>query len=395
MLSRRTLFACLSLATLTAVSSAQLPLTFQFSFVDTMAGGNGNIGVTRDEVVGNFYVVDFSNTQTMHEFDPTGNFLSQFTTTTCTPTAPSPNDVAYDPNTDHLWIVDNTGNVVLEMDRTGTCISGWTFSPPTSNVAGIGYDRNTNSLWITSTAAVSQWDLAGNPLPGGFVFTPPSGSTFLNGITHVPANDHFLVVQSSGTSVWEFDRMGNLLSTTDLSSFGVTNTQGLHYDPVSSTLSVVDNSLSTTFVFSLSFCTGRTIPAGSGCAGGGNAPLTLTTSGCPDRGASITLTLTTDATNTLPGYFVLGLSDAIWLGGIVLPLDLTPFGAPGCSVYASQETLIGAIPNTGGQVVLTLPIPQDPVLANRTAYWQGIQLGGFINTPLPIITSNYITMVTG
>ena len=77
---------------------AQLNLQLAFKFVDTQAGGNGNIGVTQDERVLRYYVIDFSNTNTIHEFDLVGTFLNQWAPT-CATVVPSPNDVTYDPST--------------------------------------------------------------------------------------------------------------------------------------------------------------------------------------------------------------------------------------------------------------------------------------------------------
>ena len=142
------LVAAVSLAALvgSADADAQLNLTFLSSFVDTQAGGNGNIGVTQDEIVGDFHVIDFSNALTVHQYDANAQFKSQFGTTSCSPSAASPNDIVWDSHTDTLWLVDNTGDIVLNVDRAGTCLGGFALGSAISNPTGIGYDRQSQTL---------------------------------------------------------------------------------------------------------------------------------------------------------------------------------------------------------------------------------------------------------
>lgn len=107
----------LVLLCLGGVVSAQLSLHLAYKFTDERAGGNGNIGVTQDELTGNSYVLDFSNSMTVHEFDATGKSLGQFATSVCTPPIATPNGVTYDSGTDTLWLVDNSsGGSVLHVD---------------------------------------------------------------------------------------------------------------------------------------------------------------------------------------------------------------------------------------------------------------------------------------
>ncbi|MBL8896665.1 MAG: hypothetical protein JNM84_03515 [Planctomycetes bacterium] len=374
--------------------SAQLSLSFRFSFVDTQSGGNGNIGVCQDEVQGHFFVIDFSNALTIHEFDPAGNFLTQFTTTSCSPAAPSPNDIAYDPINDLLWVVDNGPTVVVPLNRAGACQAGWGIAPPTGNPAGLAFNRNTGTLLVGSTGLISEWSVQGAPLTGGFAFTPPSGSAYLNGIAHVPSNDHVLVAQSGGTEVFEFDASGTLLSTTSLAGFGLVNIQGLAFNASNQTLLVVDNATSTVHVFDAAFCRGTTRSSGSGCRDAGGTALRLTTAGCPDRRAGFSIGLATSASNVSPFFLIFGLSDTN-TSGIALPLDLGLFGAPGCSLYTSQEGVIGPLPNVGGGGSLALTLPNDPTLTGGISHWQAFQFGPPIATPLPLISSDYLTLTIG
>lgn len=269
-------------------ADAQLNLTLVNSFVDVQAGGNGNIGVTQEEAGGRFYVIDFSNSLTVHEFDSAGVFLSQFATTSCAPSAPSPNDISWDPDTDTLWVVDNNGPVVLNISRTGTCLGGFSFTGTVPT--GIYYDRITKSLFVSETGGVQQLSLAGATLAGGFLFTPPTGSAILAGVTQLPSSGNFLVVSSGGSAIYEVTPAGSLVSTTDLTPFGIGNTQGLCFNQASGNLIVVDNTLSTVFEFSLP-CGGAT-PYGAGCAGSGGFAPALSITGCAMPGQPISINVT-------------------------------------------------------------------------------------------------------
>jgi hypothetical protein len=375
---------------LAATATAQLNPVLVRSFVDVAAGGNGNIGVTQDEVTFDYYVLDFSNPQTVHTFDLLGNPLTQFTTTTCSPSLPSPNDVTYDPFTATLWVVDNNNSLVLNITRQGTCLGGFAIPLALVNAVGITVDRSTGTLFVSHQSAVVQCSFAGTVLAGGFAFTPPAGSNILSGITYVPATDRFLITQSSGNSVFEVDRTGALVSTTSLASFGVVNTQGLHYDPALQQLAVVDNSLSTTFVFGLAFCSGVAVQRGNGCLDGGGQRLLLATGGCPNLGSTLNLQALASPA-ALPMLFAGGVSDTM-AGAVPLPLDLALLGGPaGCLVYTSTDVILG-VPMVGGTATLPFAIPANPAVAGTRLYFQALKLDPLLAASLQLASSNYVDM---
>ncbi len=74
----------------------------------------------------------------------------------------------------------------------------------------------------------------------------------------------------------------------------------------------------------------------------------------------------------LPATTYLGQSRDVFRGS-VLPFDLTPFGAPGCHVYASLEIGIMGVtdPTPGlGRYRVDLLIPEDPSLARMEIFTQ-------------------------
>jgi hypothetical protein len=391
----RILLTTFALGLVAGAAPAQLNLRLNFSFVDNQASGNGNIGVTQDERLFRYWVLDFSNTNTVHEFDRTGTFLAQYPTASCTPRSPTPNDVTYDPVLDRLWLVDNDNpNCVLQMDRSGACTGGWTFVSPSLNPVGITFDRRTNSLWISSNDQVTQWDKTGNRLSGGFRFTPTGGTNILSGVAHDLRTDRFYITQSNGTRVFEVDKTGMLVSTTSLAPFGVVDTQGIHYSLPLNQLVVVDNTQSRTYVFDLAGCAGSVTARGTGCRDPQGAPLTLAATGCPDLGRQLTLALQVHAANVARVFFAAGVSDTTGFG-LPLPIDLTALGAPGCSIYTSTDLLLGPVNNTGGGASLVLTVPNDPSLVGRALHWQGLQAGPPIVTPLPVATSNTLRTTFG
>ena len=92
--------------------------------------------------------------------------------------------------------------------------------------------------------------------------------------------------------------------------------------------------------------------------------------GLPQRGnAAFAMQVQTPATGSLALF---------WFGGsrtqappFALPLDVGPFGAPGCTLWASLDyTFFGLVDGVGNYTV-ALPVPNDPALAFQTAFSQG------------------------
>ncbi|MBL8734685.1 MAG: hypothetical protein JNN13_20080 [Planctomycetes bacterium] len=374
-----------AIAALSTVASlpAQLPVNLLYSFVDTVPGGGGYIGVAQDELTLDIFVIAFSNPQSVHHFDAAGNVLGTAATTVCTPSLPSPNDITYDVSSDSLWLVDNTGGKVLNMSKAGGCLGGWQLPAAVSNPVGICFDRASGTLFISQTGAVMQYSPAGTLLGGGFSFVPPTGSSILSAIAYVPATDHFLIAQSSGTQVYEVDRAGVLLSTTPLASYGIVNIQGLYYNPTAQLLLVEDNTLATTFVFSLASCAGSLQSIGTGCLDSGNQQLVLSASGCPDLGDTVTLHAMASAT-PFPMLLAGGATQA--------QFDLGLIGGPtGCFLYQSSEAVVSMAP-VGGVAVVPFGIPANPTLAGAQVFLQMFVLDPLLPVPLPLASSNAVAL---
>ncbi|MBK9384958.1 MAG: hypothetical protein IPN34_09095 [Planctomycetes bacterium] len=140
-------------------------------------------------------------------------------------------------------------------------------------------------------------------------------------------------------------------------------------------------------------CAGRVASRGAGCNDSTRTALVLSSSGCPGRGTAFALEVETGASNQAPVLLMMGLSDQNWLG-IQLPLDLGLFGATGCSLYVSQEALIGPLANPGGGASLQALLPNDPLLTRATSYWQGLIIDPLANS-FGLVTSNMLAITIG
>jgi len=105
---------------------------------------------------------------------------------------------------------------------------------------------------------------------------------------------------------------------------------------------------------------------GTGCAGSMGVP-SLTASVLPKLGSTLTLNAGNLALNL--GIMIAGTSDTLAGGSIPLPLDLTSFGWPGCSLLVDPivtDTLLG----TNNTASWTLSIPNVSIFLGFTIFNQ-------------------------
>lgn len=257
-----------------------------------------------------------------------------------------------------------------------TCLNAWNapsglFASNTGNDATVTFDGPTNIP----------------PFPGGT--TQPNPFTFLIVFTtpfdYDPANGDLLLdfeLRQTNTASGAFAR--------------ATNAVGVYriYDSTSSTGtsgSVSNVGLITEFTGNS--CNGSTVSFGVGCPDSSGTTFRLTTAGCPDQGATFTLQGNTGPAVTSSMFVFLGLSNQLW-GPVLLPVDLTPFGAPNCFLYTSQDTLIGPLANPGGGASLTATFPAVIPGLGVPFYAQGVMIDPGANL-LNLATTNGIEITTG
>jgi hypothetical protein len=125
--------------------------------------------------------------------------------------------------------------------------------------------------------------------------------------------------------------------------------------------------------------------SGVGCPDSTSTVVGLAYAGNVALGQPITLGMTSGA--PLPYFLVSGISNTNWLG-IALPLDLGLFGAAGCSLYCSQEVLLGPFAATTS---LQATVPSSPFFIGAVSYWQGLLVDPALAGPLPLCTSELVT----
>ena len=107
---------------------------------------------------------------------------------------------------------------------------------------------------------------------------------------------------------------------------------------------------------------------GKGCAGSNGLPTLAGGTQRPVIGTLADVTLA-NARKSSPVLFVFGASSARW-GPFELPLDLTPFGASGCSVLAALDFLTARSTSASGAATIKLPIPRANTLVGIPFYNQ-------------------------
>jgi hypothetical protein len=224
---------------------------------------------------------------------------------------------------------------------------------------------------------------AGDPAsPNPFTFLIPLTTPF----AYDPAQGDLLMtveMRRSGSSSWgAFERASGAGSGRVYANTGSTGNASGSIDAIGLVT-----------LFDGPQCAGRVVSRGAGCVDSTRTPLVLSSSGCPDRSTSFSLDVATGAANQAPVLLMMGLSDQNWLG-IQLPLDLGIFGATGCSLYVSQEALVGPLANPGGGASLQALVPNDPLLTRATSYWQGLIIDPLANS-FGLVTSNLLAVTIG
>ena len=107
------------------------------------------------------------------------------------------------------------------------------------------------------------------------------------------------------------------------------------------------------------------------CGGGsGGAVPLMANTGVPTLNQSFSLDLSQAAKNS-QALFAFGASRTMW-ATVNLPLDVSPFGAPNCSLLASIDLIIPMGTSPAGAASLTVQVPNAPFLVGRTFYNQAL-----------------------
>lgn len=109
-------------------------------------------------------------------------------------------------------------------------------------------------------------------------------------------------------------------------------------------------------------------PFGSGCAGAPGVP--TITAARPWLGDTVPVALGNGVAGAVAVIWG-GLSDTIGVGGVALPLDLTPLAMPGCFVFTSSEAVTWLLAGPAGDATVSFAVPNAPALLGVRLYFQG------------------------
>lgn len=109
---------------------------------------------------------------------------------------------------------------------------------------------------------------------------------------------------------------------------------------------------------------------GSGCSGSGAVTPDLSVQGTIAPLQTPMLQLTGASANGL-GFVWLGLDKRFLFGVPALPLDLAPFGGPGCHLLVEPIVFVAFLADAAGTVSTPLPLPAVPATSLLTLFAQG------------------------
>lgn len=132
---------------------------------------------------------------------------------------------------------------------------------------------------------------------------------------------------------------------------------------------------------------------GSGCSSSSGVPLLRAVGPMrPDLGSTFTAEVSSFPPAATVAIGVLGTSNSAW-NGSPLPLDLAPFGMPGCRQYVSADAL-GLLAATNGRAQWSLAIPAQGALLGLRFHQQALVLDPSANLA-GLATSNAGSGVLG
>jgi len=144
------------------------------------------------------------------------------------------------------------------------------------------------------------------------------------------------------------------------------------------------------------FCGGQTPGSvttfGTACRGSNAQLPAIGYSIVPTIGQSYSMTLTSGP-STQPAFLGFGVSTTNWLG-YSLPLSLTPYNAPSCTLYIDLPYLIPTTTNTAGSASSSISVPNNSGLVGQFTLHQWIALDPAANG-LGLILSNAAKATVG
>ena len=319
----------------------------------------------------------------------------------------APAGLAWNDATRELWSVDFAGGEVGTLDPASGVFTQRFTVAPLSGWQGLAWDPTTSLLYLAN----QNDDLYSlDPVTGSSRRIGSTGASLITGLDVDAAGDLWGVEFFNG-GILRIDKSTGVSTRVATTIAGI---QGLGIDASTGTFFAVnsqDNRLYTIdatngsarvigglgaqvsvakgFDLAVAVCAGSFAYSGQGCLDSSATQLAMVFQGTPCIGSSVEVGMS--AGGTAPYSLRLGLSDQRW-NGFALPLDFAAFGAPGCTLYTSDEVSLGPIfPG----LRLVVQIPPEPLLRGRRVFWQGILVDFALSSTLPIASSDLLTLDIG
>ena len=203
------------------------------------------------------------------------------------------------------------------------------------------------------------------------VYTEVFGASNTNGVA--VRNDVYKLLRKTGASDEFYDLNADPFETNNLLSGSLSVVEQENFDRLDSELSRMQDS-AVWFGFGL------------GCAGSASAPkLSANAGDRPVLGQTFTAEISDFKASVTACMGIFGFSRTQY-GAVTLPLDLTPYSAPGCTLYVSMDVLF-PLTVAGGKSTWSLAVPPDSGLLGFRFYQQGVVFEAGANVHNAILTN--------
>jgi len=300
-------------------------------------------------------------------------------------TAGTAADLAWREDTKELWTVD-LGTGAAGVIDIGTGVVTTRFPTGFTGWQGMAWDPYTHKFYMANQDG-NNYVL--DPATGLTTLMGPAGFTLITALA-VDAQGTLLGIQFNGTpSLVRIDKTTG--AATAIATTSPANMQGMAHhpdgrlfavnttthslyqiDPVTgnTTLIGATGMPSSAFTKGFEILDTQALNGGHGCADGTGAMRAMTASGTIAVNNLFSSRIEQGPV-VLPAFVLIGLSSTA-LGATPLPADLTPFGAPGCTLYSSSNVNLFAL--TGSQI--TFFVPPSPSYVGFMLFNQGLILDG-------------------
>lgn len=137
--------------------------------------------------------------------------------------------------------------------------------------------------------------------------------------------------------------------------------------------------------------TPQIIPVGTGCAPAPLAIPTLSSVGTPGLAVPFGVDIQSPSTPNSFGILLVGIQPISPVFGLPVPIDLSPFGLPGCTLYSAGNAAIGVVTDGSGDASWSIILP------SRTIKWCNVPFDFqvFFAAGGGVLSSAGLTLVPG